>query len=90
VADSPYVADAAGNRFRLDAKNVAVLRTIPEFEGKEEPALPDEFLRMRVEGWAEQLASAGAPPGEYGVGLDAHQRRAHLSRQGNVVFTAEI
>ena len=85
-----YTAEAAGYRFRLDSKNVAVLRGIPDFEGGEEPALPEEFLRWRAETWADKLASAGSPPGEYDVDLDAHQRRARLSRAGRVVFTAEI
>lgn len=85
-----YTAESAGYRFRIDSENVAILRTIPDFEGREEPALAEDFLRWRAETWADALTAAGAPPGEYGVGLDAHQRRARLSREGHVVFTAEI
>jgi hypothetical protein len=90
VTPPSYTAEAAGYRFRLDPDGVAVLRTLPDFEGREEPALPEEFLRWRAETWAEKLASAGAPPGEYAVALDSHQRRARLSRGGSVVFSAEI
>ena len=85
-----YTAEASGYRFRLDSTNVAVLRGIPEFEGREEPALPEEFLRWRAETWADKLASAGSPPGDYEVQLDAHQMRAGLFREGRLVFTAEI
>ena len=87
---SPYTADSAGYRFRLDAENVSRLKGLPDFEGREEPAVAEEFLRARAETWADALAAAGAPPGQFDVLLDAHQRRAHLSRGGSVIFSAEI
>lgn len=94
TSDSPsprtYVAESQGYRFRMGSEDVRVLRTIPEFESREEPAIGDEFLRERAEVWADALASAGAAPGEYSVRVDAHQRRARLSRGDTVVFTAEI
>ena len=94
TSDSPgprsYVAESQGYRFRMASEDVRVLRTIPEFESREEPAVGDEFLRWRAEVWADALASAGAAPGEYAVRVDAHQRRARLSQGDTVVFSAEI
>jgi hypothetical protein len=85
-----YATQSQGYRFRLDADNAAVLRTIPDFEGREEPAGAEDFLRERAETWADALAAAGAEPAEYDVRLNAHQRRAELVRTGTVVFAAEI
>jgi hypothetical protein len=79
-----------GYRFTLDRTNVEKLRSVPEFEGKEEPALAEDFLRFRVEGWAENLADAGVPPGEVSVAVDPHQRKAHLTRAGAKLFSADI
>src|SRR5262249_20351669 len=72
-----YRREKDGYVFTLDRANVERLKAIPEFEGREEPAVADEFLRFRVEGWAENLADAGAGPGEVAVQLDAHQRKVH-------------
>jgi hypothetical protein len=50
----------------------------------------EEFLRTRAEGWAEALTSAGAEAGEYAVLVDGHQGKAHLSRDGALVFSADL
>lgn len=85
-----YSAESSGFRFRLAPDAVAVLRTVPDFEGQEEPAVADDFLRFHAETWADALAASGAASGDYDVTLDVHQRRARLSRGGEVVFVAEI
>ncbi len=79
-----------GYTFVLDPDNVAKLKTLPDFEGKEEPALAEDFLRYRVEGWAENLADAGAAAGEIFVSVDRHQRKAHLVRGEAKLFSADI
>jgi hypothetical protein len=79
-----------GYTFVLDPANVAKLKTLPDFEGKEEPALAEDFLRFRVEGWAENLADAGAAGGEVFVSVDRHQRKAHLTRGDTKLFSADI
>jgi hypothetical protein len=79
-----------GYTFVLDPANVAKLKTLPDFEGKEEPALAEDFLRYRVEGWAENLADAGAAGGEVLVSVDRHQRKAHLVRDDTKLFSADI
>jgi hypothetical protein len=86
----PYRREQDGYTFVLDRSNVERLKAMPEFEGREEPAVADEFLRFRVEGWAENLADAGAGPGEVVVQLDPHQRKAHLKRASAVLFSADI
>ncbi|MEO8432649.1 MAG: hypothetical protein ABI592_14145 [Acidobacteriota bacterium] len=85
-----YEARWQGYRFRLDPDNVAALRSLPDFDGREEPAVAEDFLRASAERWAEALVAAGAPPGDFDVALDGHQRRTHLSRDGVRVFTAEL
>jgi hypothetical protein len=85
-----YKAQSSGFLFRLEPEAVAVLRTVPDFDAREEPAVAEDFLRARAEAWAEALTSAGAPAGEYDVRLEAHQRRALLCRDNTVVFAAEI
>ncbi len=87
---SSYRRDQDGYSFILDRSSVELLKAIPEFEGREEPALADDFLRFRVEGWAENLADAGAAKGEIGVHVDPHQRKAHLQRASTVLFSADI
>ena len=69
------------------AANVEKLKTLPDFEGREEPALAEDFLRFRVETWADILADAGAAPGEVSVSVDPHQRKAHLIRR-ETLFSA--
>jgi hypothetical protein len=76
--------------FVLDREGVAAVKELPDFEGREEPAVVEEFLRTRAEGWAEDLASAGAEKGEYTVVVDGHQGKAHLSRGGTLVVSADL
>ncbi len=85
-----YRREKDGYTFVLDRGNVDRLRAIAEFEGREEPALVEDFLRFRVEGWAENLADVGASPGEVAVELDSHQRKAHLVRGSSRLFSADI
>lgn len=85
-----YRREKDGYTFVLDRGNIDRLRAIAEFEGREEPALVEDFLRFRVEGWAENLADAGASPGEVAVELDSHQRKAHLVRGSARLFSADI
>lgn len=76
--------------FVLDRDGVAAVKGLPDFEGREEPAVAEEFLRTRGEDWSDALRSAGAEPGEYAVRVDAHQGKAHLSRGGELVFSADL
>lgn len=76
--------------FVLDRDGVAALKGLPDFEGREEPAVVEEFLRTRAEAWAEALVSAGADGGDYEVRVDGHQGKAHLSRNGTLVFSADL
>lgn len=76
--------------FVLDREGVAAVKELPDFEGREEPAVVEEFLKARAEGWAEALASAGEDGGEYDVLVDGHQGKAHLSRGGTLVFSADL
>jgi hypothetical protein len=85
-----YRFEREGFAFVLDAAGAAAVKSLPDFEGREEPAVVEEFLRTRAEGWADALASAGAEPGEYSVRVDEHQGKAHLSRAGGPVFTADF
>jgi hypothetical protein len=79
-----------GYTFVLDGANVDRLKSLADFEAKEEPALAEDFLRFRVEAWAENLADAGAPPGNVLVSVDPHQRKTHLERDSAVLFSADI
>jgi hypothetical protein len=79
-----------GYTFSLDGTNVEKLKSLPDFEGKEEPALAEDFLRFRVEAWAENLHDAGAARGEVSVSVDPHQRKAHLTRGSAKLFSADI
>jgi hypothetical protein len=85
-----YRREKDGYTFVLDRGNVDRLKAIAEFEGREEPALAEDFLRFRVEEWAENLADTGASPGEVAVELDLHQRKAHLVRGSSRLFSADI
>lgn len=88
--DRSYRVEREGFAFVLDADGATAVKALPDFEGREEPAVAEEFLRTRAEGWADALASAGAEPGEYSVRVDGHQARAHLSREGMLVFSADL
>ena len=79
-----------GYTFVLDGENVDRLKTLADFEAEEEPALAEDFLRFRVEAWAENLADAGAEPGDVLVLVDPHQRKTHLLRGGMTLFSADI
>ena len=85
-----YRMEREGYLFALDSSNVAKLKALSDFEGKEEPALAEDFLRFRVEAWAENLTDAGARPGDVSVSVDPHQRKAHLSRGATTLFSADI
>ncbi|HEY1435303.1 MAG TPA: hypothetical protein VGG65_07995 [Thermoanaerobaculia bacterium] len=85
-----YRASRDGFAFVLDHPNVEKLKALPEFEGREEPAVAEDFLRSRAEAWADVLASAGAGPGEISVEIDPHQKKARLSKATRIVVTADI
>ena len=85
-----YRLEREGFVFLLDASNAAELKRTPDFEGREEPAVAEEFLRFRAEAWADSLAAAGASPGEVSVRLEPHQRKVRLTRGDKLLFTADI
>lgn len=85
-----YRAHRDGFAFVLDRPNVEKLKKLPEFEGREEPAVAEDFLRSRAEAWADVLVSAGAAPGEIAVEIDPHQKKARLSKETRIVITADI
>ncbi len=85
-----YRADREGFAFVLDRLNVEKLKAMPDFEGREEPAVAEDFLRARAEAWADALASAGAQPGEISVEIDPHQKKARLTKATRIVITADI
>jgi hypothetical protein len=85
-----YRVEREGYSFRLDAAGVRAVKALPDYEGKEEPAVAEEFLKTRAEAWADALASAGARGGVYDVRVDEHQGKAHLSRAGSPVFSADL
>ena len=88
--DRTYSLQRGGFTFSMDRANVEKLRAIPDFEGREEPAVAEDFLLARAEGWAETLADAGAVPAEIAVRIDPHQRKAHLVRATAIVVSADI
>lgn len=85
-----YQVEREGFAFRLDPEGVRAVKALPDYEGKEEPAVAEEFLRTRAEGWADALAATGAESGEYSVKVDGRQGKAHLSRAGTLVFSADL
>lgn len=87
---SPYRRTQDGYTFLLERRDVETLKSLPDFEGREEPAVAEEFLRFRVEGWAEALADAGAVPDEFRARIDSHQRKVHLVRGSTIVISADI
>ena len=88
--DRTYRTSRDGYAFVLDRPNVERLKRLPEFEGREEPAVAEDFLRSRAEAWADVLTSAGADPGEISVEIDPHQKKARLSKATRIVITADI
>jgi hypothetical protein len=85
-----YRLTREGYTFVLDGENVDRLKTLADFEAEEEPALAEDFMRYRADGWAENLADAGAAPGDVFVSVDPHQRKTHLVRSSATLFSADI
>ena len=85
-----YRTAREGYAFVLDRPEVDKLKSMPDFEGREEPAVAEDFLRFRAEGWADVLTSAGAEPGEIAVTIDPHAKKAHLKKAQRIVITADI
>lgn len=85
-----YEIERGGFRFEFPASEVERLKKLPDFETEEEPAVADEFLRFRAEGWAENLADAGAAPGPVRIRIDTHQRKTQLYRDEELLFSADI
>ncbi len=85
-----YRFERDGFLFLLDAADAGALKRMPDFEGREEPAVAEEFLRFRAEAWADNLTAAGAAPGEIRVRLEPHQRKVRLLRGEKLLFTADI
>jgi hypothetical protein len=85
-----YRIERDGFAFLLERPEVLKLKSLPDFEGKEEPAVAEDFLRFRAEAWADVLRSAGAPPGEIRVGIEPHQKKARLERAQRIIITADI
>ena len=53
-----YRVEREGFAFVLDPEQVPAVKALPDFEGREEPAVAEEFLRTHAEGWADALAAA--------------------------------
>jgi hypothetical protein len=85
-----YRMQREGYAFVLERPDVEKLKAMPDFEGREEPAVAEDFLRFRAESWADVLSAAGAEPGEIAVSIDPHQKKAHLKRAQRIVITADI
>lgn len=85
-----YEIERGGFRFEFPASEVERLKKLPDFETEEEPAIADEFLRFRAEGWAENLTDAGAPPGPVRIRIDTHQRKTQLYRGEELLFSADL
>lgn len=85
-----YRTHREGYAFVLDRPEVEKLKAMPDFEGREEPAIAEDFLRFRAEGWADVLSAAGAEPGQIDVSIDPHQKKAHLKKAQKIVITADI
>jgi hypothetical protein len=73
-----YRISREGFAFVLAPPNVDRLKALPDFEGREEPAVAEDFLRSRAEAWIDVLSSAGVEPGEV------------LGRARRIQITAEI
>ena len=85
-----YRVEKDGYAFLLDPADVQKLKTLPDFEGGEEPAVAENFLRTRAERWAEALVHAGVPAAQFLVRVDPHQRKTHLVKGSKVAFSADI
>ena len=85
-----YRMQREGYAFVLDRPEVDKLKSMPDFEGLQEPAVAEDFLRFHAESWADVLSSAGAEPGEIAVTIDPHQKKAHLKKAQRIVITADI
>lgn len=85
-----YRFESNGFAFLLDSENVGRLKGMADFETQEEPALAEQFLRLRAEEWAEALTDAGASPADIAVRVDPHQRKAHLVKGSAVIVSADI
>jgi hypothetical protein len=85
-----YRRETSGYTFVLERADVDRLKSLADFETREEPAVADEFLRFRADSWAEALADAGAGPGEFEARVDPHQRKVHLVREGRTIFSADL
>jgi hypothetical protein len=85
-----YRHEKDGFVFLLEAADAAALKSIPDFESREEPAVAEEFLRFRAETWADQLTAAGARPGIVVVRLEPRQRKVRLLSGEALLFTADI
>ena len=68
-----------GYAFVLERPDVDKLKAMSDFEGREEPAVAEDFLRFRAESWADILASAGAEPGEIAVARTPLSSSSRLS-----------
>jgi hypothetical protein len=90
TAPRAYRCEKDGFVFLLEAADAAALKNLPDFEGREEPAVAEEFLRFRAEAWADNLAAAGAAPAEVRVRLAPHQRKVRLLAGEKLLFTADI
>ncbi len=89
-SEAAYTIERSGYVFQLPRAEVARLKGLPDFELKEEPALADEFLRFRVERWAENLADARTAPGPVEIRVDSHQRKTHFYRGRTLLFSADL
>jgi len=85
-----YRIEKEGYSFLLDPADVQKLKSLPDFENSEEPAVAENFLRTRAERWAETLVHAGVPAAQFLVRVDPHQRKTHLVRGSKVAFSADI
>lgn len=85
-----YRTDREGYAFVLERPEVDKLKAMSDFEGREEPAVAEDFLRFRAEAWADVLSSAGAEKGEIAVSIDPHQKKAHLKQAQRIIITADI
>lgn len=86
----PYRFAKDGFVFLLDGADAALLPSLPDFEGREQPAVAEEFLRFRGEAWADSLAAAGAGHGEIRVHLEPRQRKVRLLSGDKLLFIADI
>ena len=62
--------------FVLDRPEVDKLKAMPDFEGREEPAVAEDFLRFRAESWADVLAV-----GRRRAGRDRRRRSIRIRRR---------